>query len=119
MIEHIFFNVLNEKFVKIIFYNKFQLYASVLMKETVTVCKAKTYLHRAIQPSENQPVFLPAVYLLCEIYDIEMAPEAAYQLLTKHIEQNPTSRLHQLLGDVLVRLNKEDKAFEHYNIALK
>lgn len=97
-----------------------QLYASVLMKESVTICKAKTFLEKAVEMQDiSGPVYLPAVYMLVEIYDLEMAPEMAYHLLMKYVESCPTSRLHQLLGDVLARMGKEDKAFDHYNIALK
>lgn len=43
-----------------------QLYASVLMKDPVTVCKAKSILEKALQQDE---MYLPAVYLLAEIYE--------------------------------------------------
>lgn len=89
------------------------------MKEEVTIGKARTLLQRAIHTTDNQPVYLPAVFQLVELYEIEMSPEAAYRLLMKYVESSPTSRLHQLLGDILLRMNKEDKAFDHYNIALK
>ena len=43
-----------------------QLYASVLMKDPVTVCKAKSILEKAVAQDE---MYLPAVYLLAEIYE--------------------------------------------------
>lgn len=43
-----------------------QLYASVLMKDPVTVCKAKSILEKALAQDE---MYLPAVYLLAEIYE--------------------------------------------------
>ena len=42
-----------------------QLYASVLLKDTLTVSKGKSLLEKALK---EDPYFLPAVYLLCEIY---------------------------------------------------
>ncbi|EEC19306.1 hypothetical protein IscW_ISCW023308 [Ixodes scapularis] len=47
-----------------------QLYASVLMKNPVTVEKAKLCLEKALKLDSNH---LPAVYLLAEIYDQERA----------------------------------------------
>lgn len=44
----------------------FQLYASVLMKDPVAVCKAKSLLEKALLQDES---YLPAVYLLAEIHE--------------------------------------------------
>lgn len=90
------------------------------MKETVTICKARTLLEKALKGHEiSGPIYLPALYLLIEVYDLELMPDQAYSTLMKYVEITPTSRIHQLLGNVLVRMGKEDKAFDHYNIALK
>lgn len=43
-----------------------QLFASVLMKDPVTVCKAKSLLEKALAQDET---YLPAVYLLTEILE--------------------------------------------------
>jgi Tfp pilus assembly protein PilF len=51
-----------------------QLYASVLMKDPVTVCKAKSILEKALAQDE---MYLPAVYLLAEIYE-----QVSYSLQT-------------------------------------
>lgn len=49
-----------------LFYCLLQLYASVLMKDPVSVPKAKTLLEKALQVDQ---LFLPAVYLLAELYE--------------------------------------------------
>lgn len=45
--------------------------------------------------------------------------EGAVALLEKQVKITPTCRLHQMLGDLLVRLNDEAKAFNHYHTALR
>lgn len=42
----------------------------------------------------------------------------AVELLTKQIHQQPTNRLHHILGDLLIKNGEMDKALEHYNAAL-
>ncbi|XP_075218659.1 uncharacterized protein LOC142323202 [Lycorma delicatula] len=48
----------------------------------------------------------------------EMNLEGAVALLEKQVSITPTCRLHQMLGDLLGRLNEEAKAFDHYHTAL-
>ena len=48
-----------------------------------------------------------------------MNSEAAVLLLEKQVLINPTCKLHQMLGDLLSRLDDEQKAIEHYHQALK
>lgn len=91
------------------------LYASVLMKDPVTVCKAKTLLEKALAQDET---YLPAVYLLTEILEQEMNLETAVALLEKQAAINPTCKLHQMLGDLHSRLDDEQKAIEYYHHAL-
>ncbi|KAE8741890.1 hypothetical protein FOCC_FOCC012542 [Frankliniella occidentalis] len=91
------------------------LYASVLMKDSVNVSKAKTLLEKALQMDQ---FFLPAVYLLAELYEQEMTLELAIALLEKQVELRPTCKLHQMLGDLLARVHEEEKALDHYAIAL-
>uniref|UniRef100_A0A1B6MFT6 Anaphase-promoting complex subunit 7 n=1 Tax=Graphocephala atropunctata TaxID=36148 RepID=A0A1B6MFT6_9HEMI len=91
------------------------LYASVLMKDPVTVCKAKTLLEKALQQDDCH---LPAVYLLVEILEQEDSLEAVVALLEKQVTINPTSKLHQMLGDIYARISDEQKAFENYHISL-
>ncbi|CAK9830696.1 Anaphase-promoting complex subunit 7 [Anthophora retusa] len=67
------------------------LYASVLMKDPVSVA---------------------------EIYEQEMNLEAAIALLERQVEIQPTCKLHQMLGDLWARVHNEEKALDHYAIAL-
>nr|XP_012147821.1 PREDICTED: anaphase-promoting complex subunit 7 isoform X3 [Megachile rotundata] len=91
------------------------LYASVLMKDPVSVGKAKNLLEKALLQDE---VYLPAVYLLAEIYEQEMNLEAAIALLERQVEIQSTCKLHQMLGDFWARVHNEEKALDHYAIAL-
>ncbi|XP_076298375.1 anaphase-promoting complex subunit 7 isoform X3 [Lasioglossum baleicum] len=91
------------------------LYASVLMKDPVSVGKAKNLLDKALLQDE---VYLPAVYLLAEIYEQEMNLEAAIALLERQVEIQSTCKLHQMLGDLWARVHNEEKALDHYAIAL-
>ncbi|XP_034945414.1 anaphase-promoting complex subunit 7 isoform X2 [Chelonus insularis] len=92
------------------------LYASVLMKDPVSVGKAKNLLDKALAQDES---YLPAVYFLAEIYEQEMNLEAAIELLERQVDIQPTCKLHQMLGDLWARIHNEEKALNHYAIALK
>ncbi|XP_075542666.1 anaphase-promoting complex subunit 7 [Dermacentor variabilis] len=91
------------------------LYASVLMKSPVSLEKAKVCLEKALK---QEPTHLPAVYLLAEIYDQQRAYDRGIQLLQKHLENQSTCRLHQMLGDFYARTGEHDKALQHFGIAL-
>ncbi|XP_011497425.1 PREDICTED: anaphase-promoting complex subunit 7 [Ceratosolen solmsi marchali] len=91
------------------------LYASILMKDPVTVGKAKNLLEKALSQEET---YLPAVYYLAEIYEQEMNLEAAIDLLEKQADAQPTCKLHQMLGDLWARIHNAEKALDHYAIAL-
>ncbi|KAL7301170.1 hypothetical protein TKK_0006141 [Trichogramma kaykai] len=91
------------------------LYASVLMKDVVTVSKAKNLLEKAISQDES---FLPAVYALAKIYEQESNLELAIELLEKQAEVQPTCKIHQMLGDLWGRIHNAEKALDHYAIAL-
>ncbi|EFN88825.1 anaphase-promoting complex subunit 7 [Harpegnathos saltator] len=91
------------------------LYASVLMKDPVSVGKAKNLLQKALTQDE---VYLTAVFYLAEIYEQEMNFEAAIKLLERQVEIQSTCRLHQTLGDLWARVHNEEKALDHYAIAL-
>ncbi|KAF3427113.1 hypothetical protein E2986_09095 [Frieseomelitta varia] len=91
------------------------LYASVLMKDPVSVGKAKNLLEKALYQDE---AYLPAVYLLAEIYEQEMNLEAAIALLEKQVEIQTACKLHQMLGDLWARVHNEEKALDHYAIAI-
>ncbi|XP_015111054.1 anaphase-promoting complex subunit 7 [Diachasma alloeum] len=91
------------------------LYASVLMKDPVSVPKAKNLLEKALAQDES---YLPAVYFLAEIYEQEMNLERAIELLERQVDIQPTCKLHQMLGDLWARVHNEEKAIDHYAIAL-
>lgn len=86
------------------------------MKDPVSLGKAKNLLSKALAQEET---YLPAVYLLAEVYEQEMNLTAAIELLERQTELQPTCKLHQILGDLCSRLHLEEKALEHYTISLK
>lgn len=86
------------------------------MKDPVSVGKAKNLLEKAIAQDET---YLPAVYYLAVIYEQEMNLETAVDLLEKHVDSQPTCKLHQMLGDLWSRLHNTEKALDHYAVALK
>lgn len=90
------------------------LYAQVVAKDPMTT--VKPFLEKALTIN---PAYTPAVLLLAEHLDQEENLEEEYKLLKRHAELVPSSRVHQLLGDVLMRLRREIEAFEHYTIALR
>lgn len=92
------------------------MYASVLMKDPVTVSKAKNLLEKALNQEET---YLPAVYFLAEIFEQEMNMQAAIDLLEKKAEAQPTSKIHQMIGDLYARVHNAEKALDHYALALK
>lgn len=95
------------------------LYASVMLRDPISVPKAKSLLERIVRMEQgSSEAFIRAVFLLVDCYEQEMSLEAAVSLLTKNAELIPTSRLHQMLGHCYSRMSNDEKAFEHYNIAL-
>ncbi|KAJ8931903.1 hypothetical protein NQ314_015172 [Rhamnusium bicolor] len=95
------------------------LHASVLLKDPMASSKTvRRTLEKAVSQDRNG--LTNALCMLVEFLEQEQQYEQASQLLIKHIEtQKPSSRLHQLLGDCFVNLQKDDEAFHHYTIALK
>ncbi|XP_049516555.1 anaphase-promoting complex subunit 7-like isoform X3 [Dermacentor silvarum] len=91
------------------------LYASVLMKSPESLEKAKVCLEKALK---QEPTHLPAVYLLAEIYDQQRAYDRGIQLLQKHLESQSTCRLNQMLGDFYDRTGEQNKALQHFDVAL-
>lgn len=78
----------------------------------------KRTLERAVAQDKNGNT--NGLSMLVEFLESEQQFEQASQLLLKHIEtQKPSSRVHQLLGDCLINLQKDDEAFHHYTIALE
>ncbi|KAK6641543.1 hypothetical protein RUM44_013255 [Polyplax serrata] len=92
------------------------LYASVLMKDSVSVCKAKGLLEKALQQDDK---FLPAVYLLVIILDQELNLEQGISILEKQIQIQPNCKLHHMLGDLYSKNHQLEKATEQYMIALQ
>ena len=89
------------------------LYATVLLKEPLSVARAKSLLERAAATGH-----LPAVYLLAELLDREGAGSRALELVTKQLGVVSTATLHQLMGDLLAKAGQEERAMEHYGQAL-
>jgi len=89
------------------------LYATVLLKEPLSVARAKSLLERASATGH-----LPAVYLLVELLDREGAAVRAIELLQRQLEGTSTATLHQLLADLLAKGGQEERAIQHYSQAL-
>ncbi|KAK7584052.1 hypothetical protein V9T40_005015 [Parthenolecanium corni] len=92
------------------------LYALVLMKEPTNSTKAKALLEKALNQNDT---YLPAVYLLAQVYEEENSIEPAINLLLKQINKNPTAKLHQMLADLFARSGEDEKACAHYHVALR
>ena len=69
------------------------LYASVLLKDTLTIPKGKSLLEKALK---EDPYYLPAVYLLCEVYEQELQYDVAIELLRKQVSVQSSGKLHQV-----------------------
>jgi len=93
------------------------LFATVLAKDPLNMscAKAKTLLEKALS---LDPHYLPAIYLLAEIYEQELELEKAKDLLSRALKNQSTGKLHQMLGDLLAKGHDEEKAMHHYNVAL-
>ena len=89
------------------------LYATVLLQEPLSVARAKGFLEKASGAGH-----LPAVYLLAEFLDREGSGDRAIQLLRTHLQHSSTCKLHHMLAGMLAKSNEEERAVEHYNIAL-
>lgn len=114
-------NLLNKKVYckgNIDLFNCFQLHAKVLLKDPNGNSNAiKKLLEKAIScphGSSTNTVIILALFLLQH-----SQYEYAEQLLLKQIDLQPSSRLHQLLGDCYAGMTKEEAAFECYTTALR
>jgi len=85
----------------------------VLLKEPLSVARAKSLLERASATGH-----LPAVYLLVELLDREGAAVRAIDLLQRQLEGTSTATLHQLLADLFAKGGQEERAIQHYSQAL-
>ena len=93
------------------------LLASVLHKDPLQLSmpKAKVCAEKALNADPNH---LPAVYVLASILEAENDLEGAITLLKTQLSQHSTSKLHKMLADLLGKTHEEEKAMEHYTIAL-
>ncbi|CAG9836544.1 unnamed protein product [Diabrotica balteata] len=95
------------------------LHASVLLKDPMASSRTvRKILEKAV--AQDKTGVTNALPMLVEFLESEQQYGPASHLLLKHIETHkPSSRLHQLLGDCFVNLQKDDEAFHHYTLALK
>ncbi|ETN64398.1 anaphase promoting complex 7 [Anopheles darlingi] len=91
------------------------LLARTYMKDRTTRPKAKALFIKALGINEN---YLPAVYLLAELYQRENDVASSMELLKKHVMLSQNCKLHAMLGDVLVNDKDHSGALEHYTMAL-
>ena len=89
------------------------LYATVLLKEPLSVARAKSLLERGAAAGH-----LPAVYLLADLLDREGAQARAVEVVSRQLEVTATATLHQLLADLLAKAGQEERAVHHYSQAL-
>ncbi|GJQ75763.1 putative anaphase-promoting complex subunit [Trypoxylus dichotomus] len=92
------------------------LYASVIVKDPMMASKTRDLLDIALI---QEPSHMQAIWLLAELLEIEQKHEEAYSILSKHVKEYPNSRTHQLLADCLLRLHREEEAFNHYSQAIR
>ena len=93
------------------------LLATVLIKDPLqlSTAKAKPLVEKALKADSNH---LPAVYLMAKIHEQEMNLEGAIELLRKQLATHSTCKLHLMLADLLGKTHDEEKAMDHYAIAL-
>uniref|UniRef100_A0A182QU82 Uncharacterized protein n=1 Tax=Anopheles farauti TaxID=69004 RepID=A0A182QU82_9DIPT len=91
------------------------LLARTYMKDEAARPKAKALCLKALGMNEN---FLPAVYLLAELYQRENDTSARLKLLKKHAMMSQNCKLHVMLGEMLKNEKDHSGALEHYSIAL-
>jgi len=94
------------------------LLASVLHKDPLQLSmpKAKACAEKALNADPNH---LPAVYVLASILEAESHLEGAVVLLKSQLNSHSnTSKLHLMLADLLGKLHDEERAMDHYSIAL-
>jgi tetratricopeptide (TPR) repeat protein len=88
-----------------------------MQKDPLTVSKAKSYLEKALS---HDPKYLPAIFMLVEILESEGMFPQAINLLQKQVSSqcNPP-QVHLKLAELLCKNNMEDKAADHFSIALR
>lgn len=71
---------------------------------------------KALEMNEN---YLPAVYLLADMYRQDNDASNCIKLLKKHASLTQNCKLHAMLGDLLSHDKDHTGALEHYTMALK
>lgn len=90
----------------------------MLLKDPMTSGKTvRKILENAM--NQDKTFSTQAVCMLGEFLQQEQQYEQAVVLLTKYLTINPSSRLHQLLGDCYINLQKDEDAYQHYTTALR
>ncbi|XP_058449473.1 anaphase-promoting complex subunit 7-like [Malaya genurostris] len=85
------------------------------LKDDATKEKAKTLFEKAIELNES---YLPAVYLLADLFQQENDIVSCMKLLKKHTMLTQNCKLHAMLGDLLSNDKDHSGALEQYTIAL-
>eukprot|EP00111_Clytia_hemisphaerica_P009085 TCONS_00026638-protein len=78
--------------------------------------KAKAMLKKALT---HDPSYLPAVYQLVELFMKGDEFQGASELLSKQLESQQTSTLHQLYADCLKETGNTSESMDQYNKALR
>jgi anaphase-promoting complex subunit 7 len=86
------------------------------MKDPLLKFKSKALFLKALELNEN---YLPAVFLLAELYQQENDSANCIKLLKKHVSLTQNCKLHTMLADMLNNEKDHTGALEHYTIALK
>ncbi|XP_058130004.1 anaphase-promoting complex subunit 7 [Anopheles ziemanni] len=91
------------------------LLARTYIKDENARPKAKALCIKALGMNEN---FLPAVYILAELYQRENDLAARLKLLKKHAGMTQNCKLHIMLGEMLNNEKDHNGAMDHYTMAL-
>lgn len=90
-------------------------YAFVLIKDGSNLAKAKQLLEAAVKDHD----YLPAVYILADLYFDSKEHAAAIELLTKQVAEYPCSKLYQKLGEFYQRIGNAGSAIIQFETALR
>ncbi|XP_021945689.1 anaphase-promoting complex subunit 7 isoform X1 [Folsomia candida] len=91
--------------------------AQPLSKDPLNFSKAKSYLDKALQLDKRH---LPAVLTLTEILEEECHYDIAVQKLQEYADGGTTgSQVHLRMAHLLSKMSSDDKAADHFTIALK
>uniref|UniRef100_A0A1L8DX41 Putative anaphase-promoting complex apc subunit 7 n=1 Tax=Nyssomyia neivai TaxID=330878 RepID=A0A1L8DX41_9DIPT len=93
----------------------FVLLARTYVRDVMVKFQAKSMLEKALELDEN---YLPAVFMIAELMQEEGDSAGAIKLLKKQANVQPNSKVHSMLGDILVAEKDQSSALENYTIAL-